>query len=597
MTSQEKNLFVAWDNTARRHAHALCMRYRKDGDWTRLTYAEVDEQVRNFALGLLALGLAPGDAMALLSENRPCWAMTDLGVLCVGGVLAAIYPTSTAQQIGHIVEDSGAKILAVSNHFQLGKALSSPAARKALSHIIIFDPIPDLTDADDRVLSFDDVVNLGKAHGDPLELLRRGDTPVNDDLATLIYTSGTTGTPKGVMLTHANILSNVDAARRIFQLGPGDTSLSILPLSHSLERTAGHFAMLFSGAEIAYGEGVTDIAGDLVEVKPTLMIGVPRVFEKLRLAITEQFARRGRIAEGLFGRAMETGREAAWYRLQGMRPPAYLELQLSLADTLVYQPIRESFGGRLRFMISGGAPLSRDIAEFFFAAGLAIYEGYGLTETSPVVTANFPHQVRLGSVGKPIPGVEIRIADDGEVLVRGPNVMKGYHNLPDDTARAMNKGWFHTGDIGTIDEDGFLTITDRKKDIIVTSGGKNVAPQAIEAQLSHDRYIAQACVLGDRRPHLTAVIVPSFDEVRAWAARKGMEFETNADLARSKDVRELVEKAVDRVNKKLPPFERVRDFILADEEFTLENDRLTPTQKVRRRMVETEYAHRLDALY
>ncbi len=597
MPKLEQNLAVMWDNSVHRFGKKECLRVKKDGDWKSLTYEQVDEFVKNLALGLIDMGFKQGDRIALLSENRPKWAFTDLAVQAVGGILAAIYSTNTPKEILHIVENSGARFLVVSNHFQLQKALAVKSLNKLVERIIIFDPIQDLTDTDDRVVSFHDVLNRGKGCRDAGILTRRMEKIQQEDVATLIYTSGATGLSKGAMLTHANLLSNIHEAHKLFGISHHDVCLSILPLSHSFERTAGHFAVFFCGASIAYAESMSTVAHDLLDVKPTVMVGVPRIFEKFHARIMNQVGKRKIWANNIFKWAVDTGKQVTKYRLKRKRVPAYLDIQYQAADRLVFRKIRENFGGRLRFAISGGAPLTKEIAEFFYAASLPIYEGYGLTEASPVISANCPAAARLGTVGRPIPGVEVRIAGDGEILVRGPNVMKGYYDNPMETEIALKDRWLHTGDIGRFDDSGFLSITDRKKDIIMTSGGKNIAPQFIEALLCMDTYISQAFVVGDRRPYLTAVIVPDFTEVKNWAKQKGLYFASNKELVADREVRDLIQNSVDKANGQLARFETVKKFIISDVDFNVENEMLTPTMKLRRRHVVKRFSHEIDQLY
>jgi long-chain acyl-CoA synthetase len=597
MRKLEQNLAVMWSNSVRRFKKKECLRVKKDGEWKSLTYAQVDEFVKNFALGLIDMGFKQGDRIALLSENRPKWAFTDLAVQAVGGVLAAIYSTNTPKEILHIIENSESRFLVVSNHFQLKKALAVKKLDELVEHIVIFDPIQDLTDVDKRVVSFHDVLNLGKGCRDAGILARRLEKIQPEDVATLIYTSGVTGKSKGAMITHSNLLSNIHEAHKLFGLSPDDICLSILPLSHSFERMAGHFAVFYCGASIAYAESISTVGHDLLDVRPTVMVGVPRLFEKFHARILQHLRKRKAWANNIFDWAMAVGKQATSYRLKRKRLPAYLDLQIQAADRLVLKKIRGNFGGRLRFAISGGAPLPQEIAEFFYAASVPIYEGYGLTEASPVISANCPAATRLGTVGRPIPGVEVCIAGDGEILVQGPNVMKGYYNNPVESDIVIKDGWLHTGDIGRFDDTGFLTITDRKKDIIMTSGGKNIAPQHIEALLRMDPYISQVFVVGDRRPYLTSVIVPDFTEVKNWIREKGMFFASNKDLVRDPSVRDLIQASVDKVNAQLARFETVKKFILSDTDFNVENEMLTPTMKLRRRHVIKRFSHEIDQLY
>ncbi len=595
--SLEQNLAVMWSNSVWRFGDKPCHRFVRDGEWATHTYKDVDDRVRHFALGLISLGLAPLDRVALVCENRPEWGVADLATLAAGGVLVTVFPSSTNKQIGYIVDDSESRILIVSNYFQLRKCLESREVQRHAKTIVIIDPIADLIQGDSRVVTFDDVVNRGKGYDDPAELDRRVRDIRAEQTATIIYTSGTTGNPKGVMLTHGNLLSNVRVSQSLFHLRPTDVALSLLPLSHSLERTAGHFAMLLSGGTVAYSEGMDHFDAELRQVRPTVLVGVPRIYEKMKNRIGKTFEDQPWAIRQAFRHAQRIGRESTRFRLRGRRLPAYLDLQAQLAERLIFRRVKAGFGGRLRFVISGGAPLAVEIAEFFFALGMPLYEGYGLTEASPVVCANCPGAVKLGTVGRPIPGVEVRIEENGEILVRGPNVMKGYYKLPMETAQVVRGGWLYTGDIGELDAEGYLRITGRLKDIIITSGGKNVAPQCIETLLEMEPNIKQVCVVGDRRPFLTAVIVPDFAELRSWAKTQGLAFSRDRDLVRHAGVETLIQAAVDRVNAQLSPSEAVRKFIVADFEFALDNGMLTPTFKVRRKAVEVRFAHEIDQLY
>lgn len=592
----EQNLAVMWNNAVRRYGDKPCMRHKLDGDWQTYTYKDVDERVRAFALGLIQLGLAPGDSVALLSENRPEWAITDLAVQSAGGALSTIFATNTPKLIGYIVADSQSKILVVSNYFQLRKALESKDIQRTVRHIIIFDPIRDITDADERILSMTEVMNRGKGL-DSGELDRRTQAIGPDDLATIIYTSGTTGDPKGVMLTHGNLLSNVRVSQSLFHLRPTDVALSVLPLSHSFERTAGHFGALFSGGTVAYSEGMDHFNAELIAVRPTVLVGVPRIYEKIMARIQDAFGSKHWLVRQVFARAVAVGKDATAYRLRGRGLPAYLDLQHQALERAVFKGFKDQLGGRLRFMISGGAPLAVEIAEFFFAAGIPLYEGYGLTESSPVVSVNCPGSVKLGTVGRPIPGVEVQIGEQSEILVRGPNVMKGYHKLPMETAQVIRGGWLHTGDQGAFDSEGFLRVTGRIKDIIITSGGKNIAPQCLETLLELEEPIKQVCVVGDRRPYLSAVIVPDFAAVKRFARAQKIAFSREKDLLKHPAVEEWVRRSIEKVNGQVPSFENVQKFILSDSEFTQENGMLTATLKVRRKGVELRFGHEIDQLY
>ncbi|MHA1570142.1 MAG: AMP-dependent synthetase/ligase, partial [Alphaproteobacteria bacterium] len=507
------------------------------------TYRETGEKVRDLALGLMSLGAKRGDRVSLLSENRPKWAITDLACQSIGSILVTIYATNTPEQCEYIINNSESTFVVLSNNNQLGKILDKKVDISKVEHIIIFDAIEGITDKDPRVKSYKEVIELGRRYEHPEKLDEAIATTTFDDVATLIYTSGTTGNPKGVMLTHGNFYTNVESSLSLMPFVKHETFLSFLPLSHSLERMAGHFAALFMGATINYAESIDALRQNLQEVKPSVMISVPRIYEKSHAAIMDKVEKGSGLKKKLFHWAVDVGAKVLEYEMAKKEVPSALALQHKLADKLVYGTIKQALGGNMKFAISGGAPLSPELFAFFFSVGIKIYEGYGLSETTPVVTANTPDHVRQGTVGRVIPGVTVKIADDGEILVKGPNVMKGYWQRPEDTAEAMEGGWFHTGDIGEFDEDGFLKITDRKKDIIVTAGGKNIAPQNIENMLKLDRYVEQVNIIGDKRKYLTAIIVPAFAELESWARENGLSYTNREELVELPQVKELVQKS------------------------------------------------------
>ncbi len=569
-----------------------------EGKWVEIPYREIAEKVKKIALGLLALGFKKGDKLSLLSENRAEWFWVDFATMSIGGVLVTIYATNTPEQVAYIVKDSESRFVVVSNNNQLQKVLSKKRELKTVEKIVIFDPIKDITDRDPMVMSLDDLMKLGESYDDPGELDRRLTEIDPDDLASLIYTSGTTGDPKGVMLTHRNFLSNVESAMKVMPIRSDDVALSFLPLSHSLERMAGHFTMVYAGVTIAYAESLDKLPQNLREVKPTVLISVPRIYEKVSARIRENVEKSGPVKKAIFDWALGVGRRVSQLKQQKRPVPLPLKLQLALADRLVFSKLKEAVGGRIRYFVSGGAPLAKEIAEFFHAAGMLICEGYGLTETSPVLTANTPDAYKFGTVGKPFPGVEIKIADDGEILAKGPNVMKGYYKKPEATKEAFDEeGWFHTGDVGEFDEDGFLRITDRKKELIVTSGGKNIAPQPIENMLKMNKFIEQVCLIGDRRKFISAIVVPNFEALEAWAKQQGIEFSNREELVKNPKVVELYNRAIDEVNSKLAKYETIKKFVLSPIEFTQENKMLTPTLKVRRKVVMQRFANEIESMY
>ena len=566
---------------------------KRDGAYRPIATAVFAAGVRDLAIGLRELGLRPGAKVALLAENRPEWMMTDLAVQCAGGVTVPIYTTLLPEHIRHILGDSDAEIVVCSGR---ELALKVEAVRPDLPGVrrcLLMDPDPSTGDG-----SLEDAMERGRraAEADPGLFERLALAVGPDDLASIIYTSGTTGAPKGVMLTHANFVSNVEASRRMVDFRATDTALSFLPLSHVLERTA-TYVFLRSGSSIAYAESIETVSENLVEVRPMVMISVPRLFEKMYARVMDMVLRSSAPRRAFFFWALAVGKRAAAKVVARERVPRALALERALARRLVFRRILERTGGRVRFFICGGAPLAADIAEFFLAMGLVILPGYGLTETSPVLTGNTFEAYRSGSAGQAIPGVELRIAPDGEILARGPNVMKGYYKREEETRQTMEGGWFHTGDIGHLDSDGFLFITDRKKDLIVTAGGKNVAPQPIESLLGLSPYIASAVVVGERRRFISALIVPNFEKLEEYARSKRIPFRDRAELCRREDVVDFIQAEVDRATPELASYERIKKVALLDHDFELAAGEVTPTLKVRRAIVEDKYKDLIDSLY
>jgi len=586
-------------------AAALCPRRtvlrRSQGDtFIDMSGRELFEQVRDLSLGLTDLGLSEGDRVALVAENRPEWCVTDLAVLTAGAVTVPIYPTLTSAQVLYLLNDCGAKLAVVSDRAAVEKIAAVRAQVSGFAMTIVMD-------ADDQpwpagVTPFAEVA----AHGRQCLLTdaagvrrfeERAASIRRDAVATIIYTSGTGGDPKGVMLTHHNLLSNVDAAVTVLGVASDDVALTFLPLSHAFERMV-LYTYLYAGATVVCAESPATLARDMVKVRPTLMTAVPRVFEKLYARIHETVAQASRIRLGIFRWAVAIGlRRSAMVR-SGQPVGLVLALQHRVADSLVFHDIRAATGGRLRVLVSGSAPLPRTVAEFFDAVGLTIVEGYGLTEASPVLTVNPLDRPKFGTVGRALPGVELRIAEDGEILARGPNVMCGYYGRPEETRAVLEPdGWLHTGDIGTLDRDGYLTITDRKKDLIVTSGGKTVAPQPIENELRRHPLIAEAVLVGDRRTFIAALLAPDFPALERRLAELEMPGGTPEALVVRTDVLDLFQDAVDAVNVTLAPFQTIKRFALLPSEFTVTGGELTPTMKVKRRVVEERWRTVIDALY
>lgn len=583
-----KLFFDAIDNRARPDA----VMYKRNGAWERLSHAEVERRTAGFAASLLELGIGRGDRVAVLSENRPEWLIGDYAVLGIGAVYVPIYATLPAKQIAFILADCETKAILVSDQEQYAKISAIRAEVPSLRHVIVFDDV----ETSDEVLSFRQMVEEGVGRADARTAFRERAQEVEaEDLATLIYTSGTMGTPKGVMLTHYNLTSNVAAVKEheVIDPRPDDVGLSFLPLSHVFERMVDYFYWA-NGICIAYAESIEHVAENLVEISPTYMVSVPRLFEKI---YTRVMGATG-IRRTLLLWAKKVGEEYADLTLEGKEPSSALRMQYRIADRLVFSKLRARTGGRLRAAISGGAPLSGDVARFFFAAGLPVYEGYGLTETSPVLTANRPGRVKIGTVGQPVAGTEVRIEDTGEIVVRGPQIMQGYWNLEEATAEALDAdGWFHTGDVGSLDSEGFLTITDRIKNLIVTAGGKNIAPAPIENDVALSPYVAQVVMLGDRRPFPVLLLVPDFENLSAWAREQGIDASDQQKLVQDPRVREFLENdALSRI-RGLSRAEMPKKIAIIAEEFGVDSGELTPSLKVKRRVVEERYGELIKELY
>jgi long-chain acyl-CoA synthetase len=569
-----------------------CMLHKVGGSYQPVSTAELVDRVRRLATALPGMGIGRGDRVALMAENGPHWPTVDFATLCTGGVLVPIYPTLLPEQAAYIAHDCGAKVVFAETTAHLEGLLAHAGELPEVKHFVLIRGTSD----DPRVSTLDQVLERG-ANPDVARFEAAARAARPEDLATFIYTSGTTGQPKGVMLTHGNLASNLEASLTVIPFEDGYQALSFLPLSHSFERIVDYVYFL-KGCSIAYAESVATVPKNMLEVRPQLFVSVPRVYEKVLAKVQEGVAAASPIRQRIFAWAVEVGREAMPWRLKRERPPGLLGWKLGLADKLVFAKIRERMGGRFMFAVSGGAPLARDVAEFFWGAGMPIYEGYGLTETSPVISANGWTGVKLGTVGRVIPGVEVKIAADGEILARGPNIMKGYWNLPKETAEAVDsEGWFHTGDIGELDSEGFLRITDRKKELIVNAYGKNVAPAPLENELKSSPFIAQAVVIGDRRKFLAALLVPEFDHLKGWAAKNGLATGDAGGLLGDPRVRDLYAGEVAKVNAHLPGFEKIVAWELMPTEWTLETGELTPTQKVKRRVINQKYGDVIDRLY
>jgi long-chain acyl-CoA synthetase len=596
-----KNLLDMVRRTVNSYPDKTALMYKANGLYQGITYRQLWEQVRDTAAGLARFGLRSGDKVALISENHPFWAVTDLAVASLGGVSVPVYPTLPADQVVFILKNADCRIAVVEDEDQLEKIRD---CRAELTHIVVMKPSPSFT-GDKGILSFDTLLKEGAAH--PLENwegeLNRID---RDHLVTIIHTSGTTGRPKGVMLTHGNFLANMEGVHFwCLEVRPEDVFLSYLPLSHVFERMAGQYIPFSVGATIAYAENANTIQENLQEVKPTVMTSVPRLFEKVYARVQEQVDAGTPLRRKIFDWAIRVGMERYEYYLRtpidelllGDGMPPKLKRRWKIAERLVYRKVKERLGGRIRGMVSGGAQLNPEIARFFWAINLPVLEGYGMTETAPVIATNPMVRTKIGTVGKPLPNVEVRIADDGEVLVRGPNVMKGYYKDPEATNEQIRDGWLHTGDLGELDEDGYLKIIDRKKNLIILSTGKNLAPQPIENAINNSPYIAQSVLIGHGRKYVIVLVVPDFENLEPWARKRGWPTESREELVRRAEVQQLLEREVQRLTAGFASYEQPKKVLVAEKEWTVEDGELTPTLKVRMKEIEKRYREAIDRAY
>jgi len=578
------------------HDKPDALQVKVKGQYTPISSRTVGERVRRLALGLQELGIQPGERVAIFSENRPEWAIADFACLTALLTDVPLYPNLPPDQAAYILNDSGAVAIFVSDAAQAAKIAEVRGKCTQLRHVITFAAEPH-AGADHTIA---EVEARGGAVDDEERRARYRQYALAvkpDDLATLIYTSGTTGEPKGVMLTHDNLYSNVMLAAVQIPFAGKDVCLSFLPLSHIFERMAGHYLMFQVGCSIAYAESMDTVPIDMQTVRPTIVLSVPRLYEKMYARVLENALSGGAVKKRIFFWARAVAERWADVKLAGGTPRGLLALQYRIAQRLVFSKLQQRTGGRLRYFVSGGAPLAPEINKFFYAAGLVILEGYGLTETSPVIAVNTPSQFRIGTVGKPVYGVEVMIASDGEILTRGPHVMKGYYNKPEATREAIDAdGWFHTGDIGEL-RDGFLAITDRKKDIIVTAGGKKIAPQPIENALKTNKYISQAVVIGDKRKFPVVLVVPNWEQLEKWARIKNLLWTERAQLLEMPIVHAKIEKEVAGKLVGLAKFETPKKVAVLEHDFSIDSGELTPTLKVKRRVIDKTYRDVIDRLY
>jgi len=575
------------------------LRFKQDKAWVGMTAERLLGRVRDVALGLYSLGIRRGDRIAILAESGPLWSITDYAVLSNGAVSVPIYPTQPPHQVEYILRESKPKLLFVSTARQMKRV------GEALRHfpdlrIVPFQPIAD----GENLIPFSSIeergARLGNEQPELYEAISSDVLP--SDLASIIYTSGTTGEPKGAMVSHSNITFNAIASGMFLDIEAGGVMLSFLPLSHIFERMV-LYLCLHRGVQINYATGIETVAADIQDVHPTLMSTVPRLLEKIYARMQKNAADGGSLKKRVFDWSLQVARRVAQYSTRNEPLPPLLQFQSEIADKLVFSRLRDAVGGRIRRMVSGGAALPSELALVFTGAGIPVLQGYGLTETSPVIAVNTLKHNRVGSVGRPLPGLETKIAEDGEILTRGPHVFQGYFNKPDETAAAFtdepaeSERWFKTGDIGVFDADGFLFITDRKKDLIKTSGGKYVAPQMIEGMINQCEFVEQAVIVGDKRKYVSALIVPDFERLRAWAKDQGIAASDKQGLIADRRVIDMIKAEVNRLTRELADYEKVKRIGLLAEEFTIDGGELTPTLKVKRRVVEEKYGGLIESLY
>ncbi|MDD8016888.1 MAG: long-chain fatty acid--CoA ligase [Bacteroidota bacterium] len=573
------------------------LRYKVEKEYRDISYKQLRRHVELFTLGLSSLGVKRHDKIAIISENRPEWVIADMAIVTLGAVSVPIYPTLTPKQIEYIFNDAQVSIVVVSNQSQFHKIRKIKNDVRTLHTAIVMSDRD--VESDDFVHGFSEVYPLGERieqqNKNFFSTITQQSKP--SDLLTIIYTSGTTGNPKGVMLTHHNLVSNIKASAEVIPIGSSDTLLSFLPLCHSFERMAGYYTAMACGATVAYAESAETVRDNLLEIRPTIMTAVPRLFERIQSRILKSVDGGSATKKKIFDWAIDVGRRYAKAKRRSYVNPL-LAAQQTLADKLVFSKLRERTGGRLKFFVSGGAALPRELGEFFEAAGIIIIEGYGLTETSPVLCVNRLDDYEYGTVGKPIEGVSIKIAEDGEILAKGPNIMKGYYNNPKGTKEVIDHdGWFHTGDIGVFDSKGHLMITDRKKHLFVSSGGKNIAPQPIENLFLQSKFIDQFVLIGDRKMFLSALVVPDIDAVQEFAEKNKITYLNPKDLLQKNEIYSMIEQDIHSLQKDLAHFERVRKFVLLDKPFSIEEGEMTPTLKIKRNIVEQRYAHLIDDMY
>ncbi len=604
---EKHHLVELFQDTVEEHKDQAAMKYKRGGAWHTVTYAGLSRFVEDLAGGLLWLGIEEDDRVALWSANSPEWVIADYATLHTGAISAPIYDTLTGDQAAYILEDSGARVAFIEDPEKLDEVLNRLGELPDLEAVVMLGPVPEGYEGKDHLYGMDELYARGREHLDenPEALQDRIDAISPEDVASFVYTSGTTGNPKGVILTHWNFASNVKATEEVLPIA-GQLHLGFLPLCHSFARVADQFVPYSTGSTVAFAEGVDQLVQNMGEVSPTVMSSVPRLYEKMQARVEESVESGGALKKRLFDWALGVGAEVAHRKADGKGIPFFLKVKYNVAHALVFKKLDDLTGGELEFFVSGGAALAQEVQEFFASAGIWIMQGYGMTETSPVISANSFEDFRFGSVGKPIPGVEVRINQEvwdgaegeGEIQVRGPNVTQGYHNLPDETEALFTEdGWLRTGDVGRFDEDGFLYITDRLKQIFKTAYGKYIVPNKLEAKLKNQAHIAQPVIIGESRKFVSALIVPDFERLEGWADDQGLAFEDHTELVELPEVQELLQEQVDAVNEELARYESIKTFTLLPKELTVEDGELTPTLKVKMRVIEDMYADEIAAMY
>ena len=593
MPDRVATLSQNFEAQAQKYGARAFLKDKRDKAWTDHSWSEVSEAAGKLRAGLLGLGVRPGDRVAILSDNCPEWIIVDQAVLGLGAIVVPLYTTSGLEETAHVISDSGAKVIAANGLEMVKKILGISASIPDVTTVVAMHPGAESAPAANGTPAVMTAASLSTEA--PAAIVEGS----SDDLATIIYTSGTTGVSKGVMLSHGNILSNAEDSLAALTLNDTDMTLSHLPIAHSFERTAGYYTVTMAGGTIAFAESLGQIASNLTEVQPTVVLTVPRLLEVIHSRVMRTVETSPPMRQRLFKMALNAGEQAATYRHRGQPVPPLLALSMALFRRLVFARVRAIFGNRIRYLISGGAPLPTEINRFLSAAEVPIVEGYGLTEASPVVAVNLHNgRTRIGTVGLPLKRIQVEIAPDGEMLLRGPNIMKGYYKLEAETKEAIDEnGWLHTGDIAKVDVEGYISITDRKKEIIVLSGGKNISPAYVESKLTGDKFISQACVIGDRRKHLAALVVPDYENLADFLKENNLDPKNADALAKSKELKTFVQGRIREINKQLSDVEAIATFTIVPQPFTQENGELTPSLKVRRKVVQAHFKDQIDSMY